>query len=553
MLNRLEISNYALIENAIIRFESGFTTITGETGAGKSILLKALNLLLGDRADTSILKQSEKKCFLEAEFKIDHLNLKTFFQENDLDFESPCIIRREFATSGKSRCFVNDSPVQIALLKDLGGKLVNIHSQHQTLHLFEKNFQLDVLDNFAGQTERIHTYRIDFKHYRERVNRHLELQLKDKENRKEKDYLEFLINELNLANLGHVNLEELKISSDKIEYAEKISEGLGLSVSVFENETYGPLNGVNTLLESFEELKTYDPIYATIHARLISLKIELQDIQADIEGRANNQEFSEENATSIKDKMDLLNSLCFKHNLTEVTELIALKTKLEGEMAEIDGVEEELNKIGAEIEADKKRLKQKALVIRKNRKTHIPQLTKKIKSSLDQLSMEDAEIEIQLEEIERLSSTGLDQIDLLFKTNKGGQFLPLKKIASGGELSRLMLSIMSILSECKKLPTLIFDEIDTGVSGEVASKIANEFVKMGQEIQLIAITHLPQVASRGTQHLHVSKNNDSAKTQTNITQLDKERRVEEIAKMISGAEITDAAKENALHLLNISQ
>ncbi|MEO9532781.1 MAG: DNA repair protein RecN [Crocinitomicaceae bacterium] len=552
MLNRLEISNYALIENAIIRFESGFTTITGETGAGKSILLKALNLLLGDRADTSILKQSEKKCFLEAEFKIDHLNLKSFFDENDLDFESPCIIRREFTTSGKSRCFVNDSPVQIAILKELGGQLVNIHSQHQTLHLFEKNFQLDVLDNFADQIEQIQDYKEDFKQYRERVNRHIELQLKDKENRKEKDYLEFLINELNLADLDNVNLEELKIANDRIEFSEKISDGLGLSVSVFENETYGPLNGIKTLIETFEELKSYDPIYADLHGRLISLKIELQDIQSDIEAQANNQDFSEVDAVAIKEKMDLLNSLCFKHNLSEVAELIELKAKLEQDMAEIDGVEDELNKIGIQIEADKKRLKEKALAIRKNRVAHIPKLTSKIKTSLDQLSMEDAEIEIQLEELERLSINGLDQIDLLFKTNKGGQFLPLKKIASGGELSRLMLSIMSILSECKNLPTLIFDEIDTGVSGEVASKIANEFVKMGSKIQLIAITHLPQVASRGAQHLHVSKNNDTDKTQTNITQLNQDKRVEEIAKMISGAEITDAAKENALHLLNIS-
>ena len=552
MLNRLEISNYALIENAIIRFESGFTTITGETGAGKSILLKALNLLLGDRADTSVLKQSENKCFLEAEFKIDHLNLKAFFVDNDLDFESPCIIRREFTASGKSRCFVNDSPVQISVLKELGSHLVNIHSQHQTLHLFEKNFQFDVLDNFAGHMADLLDYKEDYKAYRERVARHIELQVKDKENRKEKDYLEFLINELKLADLDNVNLEELKITSDKIEFAEKIAEGLGLAESVVSNDTYGPIVGIKTLIETFEELKTYDPIYADLHGRLLSLKIELNDITSEVEAQANNQDFSEENAQEVKEKMDLLNSLCFKHNLTEVTELIALKEKLESEMATIDGVEDELAKIALEIEADKKRLREKALVIRKNRLKCIPDLTKKIKTSLNQLSMEDAEIQFQLEEIERLSPAGLDQIEVLFKTNKGGQFLPLKKIASGGELSRLMLSIMSILSECKKLPTLIFDEIDTGVSGEVASKIANEFVKMGQKIQIVSITHLPQVASRGTQHLHVFKNNDAEKTQTNITQLDENKRIEEIAKMISGAEITDAAKENAVHLLNIS-
>jgi len=552
MLNRLEISNYALIENAVINLDSGFTAITGETGAGKSILLKALNLLLGERADTSVLKQSDKKCFLEAEFKIDQLNLENYFEENDLDFESPCIVRREFTTSGKSRCFVNDSPVQIAQLKNLGNHLVNIHSQHQTLDLFDKQFQIDVLDSYAGIENEAGQFKKDFTAYRLKVNRHIELQVKDIENRKEKDYTEFLLNELQAADLENTDLDSLKSNHDKIEFAEKISEGLGLANSVFENDTYGPHNGIKTLLETFEELKAYDPKFADIHARLLSLKIELDDVQNEIGNASGEFDFSEAEALVIKEKMELLNSLCFKHNLNEVSELIALQEKLSGQLAELDGFEEELNKLEKEIEADKIALTKRAEQIRSKRQESQSKLCVAIESSLSNLSMEDAKMKIEFQETEKLTKNGLDQIEFLFQTNKGGQFASLKKVASGGELSRMMLSIMSILSECKHLPTLIFDEIDTGVSGEVAAKIAKEFIKMGAKIQLIAITHLPQVAAKGKHHLHVSKNNDSEKTVTHIKQLTNVERIDELAKMISGEEITSAAKENAMHLLNIS-
>lgn len=283
MLQRLEISNYALIENVKISLNEGFTVITGETGAGKSILLKALNLLLGERADTSVLKQSDKKCFLEAEFNIQNLHLEPFFKEHDLDFEQVCIVRREFTSSGKSRCFVNDSPVQMSVLKSLGELLVNIHSQHQTLALFGKAFQIEVLDYFAGTADQAQAFKKDFHAYRALINERIELQLKDKENRKEKDYLEFLINELKLADLENTDLESLKSQAEKLANAEKISESLGLANSVFNNETYGPHNGIKTLLETFEELKSYDPNYADMHARLLSLKIELDDIQNEVD------------------------------------------------------------------------------------------------------------------------------------------------------------------------------------------------------------------------------------------------------------------------------
>lgn len=549
MLNRLDISNYALIDNVSINFEGGFSTITGETGAGKSILLKALNLLLGERADTSVLRQSEKKCFLEAAFNIEQLNLQDYFEEQDLDYESPCIIRREFTSSGKSRCFVNDSPVQIAQLKHLGEKLINIHSQHQTLQLFESEFQTSVLDSFSGNDELVLAYKRAFKEYRQKVNLSIELEVKERENRKEKDYLEFLLSELKAADLANTDLEKLKIQSDKIEYAEKITESLGLAKSIFENDTYGPSNGVKTLLETFEELKSYDPIYADIHARLLSLKIEMDDIESEVSSQSSGVDFSPSEAVAIKEKMDLLNSLCFKHNLSEVIQLQELEQKLQGDLSAINSSDQQLQILLKEIDQSKKELTKQSLTLRSKREGNLKALSEKVCSILGDLGMPDAEMDIQMSALEKLALNGLDKIEFTFKTNKGGQFMPLKKVASGGELSRLMLAIMSILSKNKQLPTLIFDEIDTGVSGEVASKMANEFVKMGEKIQLISITHLPQIAAKGKKHYHVSKSNDANRTTTQVELLDNQERINEIAKMMSGEEITKAALENASQLL----
>ena len=427
MLNRLEISNYALIENASLQFQSGFTVITGETGAGKSILLKALNLLLGERADISVLKQSEKKCFLEAEFDVKQLDLASFFDANELDYDPSCIIRREFTPSGKSRCFVNDSPVQIKVLAELGAKLVNIHSQHQTLDLFDTAFQTEVIDTISGTEERVSLYKQNYLSHREKVKEHISLQLKDMENRKEKDYLTFLINELNAAELENLNLEDLKSNSDRIEFAEKISEGLALAKSIFDNETYGPLNGVKSLIENFEELKNYDKKYADILSRLLSVKIELDDIDSEIQNQNSEMDFSDSEAQLIKEKMEMLNSLCFKHNLTEVSDLIELQAKLNGQLAEIGDIENRLDTLSIEIEADKQTLLAEAKEISKIRKSNNVSLSEKVKLTLDKLAMSDAEMQVDIQALEKIGPTGIDQIQFLFKTNKGGQFLPLKK------------------------------------------------------------------------------------------------------------------------------
>lgn len=550
MLKRLEISNYALIENMNLPFNKGFTTITGETGAGKSILLKALNLLLGERADTAILKQSEKKCILEAEFDITALGLAPYFEQNELDYDANCILRREFNSAGKSRAFVNDSPVQIQLLKELGEQLVSIHTQHQTLHILNSDFQLDTLDHFSGIHAEVKDYKTIYKTYRSKVSELIELQVKEMENRKEKDYLGFLLTELEEANLAKLNLEDLQQKAARVENSEKIQTALRFAKSVIENESFSPSIGIRTLIETFDDIKKYDTTFADIAARLWSLKIELDDLETEIDRRDNDDNFSDEEVFEIKTKIDQFNALSFKHNVKEVAQLIELQRSIANQLDEISSLETKIEGLEKEIGHLKKDVEERAKTIHQKRVAHKTKLALEVKTRLAQLAMPDAELSIELSEKAKPSSSGYDTIEFLFKTNLGGQFAPVKKVASGGELSRLMLTILSILSETKNLPTLIFDEIDTGVSGEVATKMANEFNKMGKRMQVVAITHLPQVAAKAITHLHVKKTTEDDKTKTFVLELDRTQRIDVLASMMSGSEITKAAKENAVDLLD---
>ncbi len=550
MLKRLDISNYALIENANLRLNKGFTVITGETGAGKSILLKALNLLLGERADTSVLRQSEKKCILEAVFDIEALSLNNFFKRNELDYDKECIVRREFNSAGKSRAFINDTPVQLALLKSLGNELISVHTQHQTLDVLNKDFQLDVLDHFAGIEKIVRTYTSEYQNYIADVDQLVQLKVKDKESRKEKDYLSFLLKELDEANLDGIDIEKLKSQTAIVENSEKIQTAIRFAQSVFENESYGPTVGIKTLLETFEELKEYDQNYADLYARILSVKIELDDVESEVSRFDDQAQFSNEEALAIKEKLEQINALSFKHNLTGIEDLIALQASIRNELNGISTLEDTIVDLEKSIAEHRNKLTEMAKVIHEKRKKSIPSFVKGVKTSLSNLAMPDAELSVDLKSIEKLTAKGMDDLEFLFKTNLGGAFLPIRKVASGGELSRLMLVILSILSETKNLPTLIFDEIDTGVSGEVAAKIANEFDRMGKKIQVIAITHLAQVAGKGHSHLHVTKGKAENKTITSVTEIKGEGRINILAQMISGEEITAAARENAANLLS---
>ena len=550
MLCRLDISNYALIENLKLDFSSGYSVITGETGAGKSILLKALNLLMGERADASVIKQNDKKCVLEAEFKVKNIISKSFFNKYDIDFEPQTIIRREFTPSGKSRLFINDSPVTLSTLKAFGDKLMKIHTQHQTLDLFNKQFQMELLDSFSGIEKEVNEYGKLYSIYKTQKQILIDLKLADAENRKEKDYVEFLLTELCEANLDAVNITELENEYNKIQNWSSIKEALDSAVSIFQSSEGSPIAGIDNLLTSLHPLQQIDPFYNELILRLNSTKIELQDIESDIDSKNDLDDLDEEKAILVKEKIESINALSYKHNVNSIIELIELRDKLTIQITGFGSVETEIVELEQSIAENQKQLQLQAVSIDKSRKSNIEPLQNSINSILHQLAMPNAELKIDLVLNTELNATGLNTIDFLFKTNLGGDYLQIKKSASGGELSRLMLAILVVLAKTKSLPTLIFDEIDTGVSGDVAAKMAKVFEKLGQKSQLVAITHLPQIAGKGKIHYHVFKSDSEDKTRTKVVQLSTEERVGELAKMMSGEKVTESAIENAKQLLS---
>ncbi len=549
MLLKLNISNYALIDNLNLNFYEGFSAITGETGAGKSILLKALNLLLGDRADYSVLKQNDKKCIIEAEFNVEKIISKSFFEELDIDYDAHTIIRREFTTSGKSRMFINDTPVNLSTLKSLGDKLVKIHTQHQTLDLFDKTFQMEVLDGVAGLYDEVKQYKKDYKTYLNLKLQLSQLQISETKNRKEKDYLTFLINELNQANLDGVKVAELQAEYNTIQNWSVVKESLQNAKGVFQDESTSPIHSIDILLTILYPLKDIDSKYSELILRLNSAKIELQDIESEIENLSDVDDLDEEKAIEIKEKIEAINALSYKHNVNSIEELIELKHQFEKQISEFSSVEHQINDIQLKLSNLKTSLHQQAEFLNKKRIESISSLQKEVNGWLEDMSMPNAELKIELLTEKQLNYLGLNTIDFLFKTNKGGDYLSIKKTASGGELSRLMLSILVVIAKTKALPTLIFDEIDTGVSGEVASKMANVFKQLSQTSQLIVITHLPQVAGKATHHYHVSKFDVNDKTNTKVIQLKEAERINELAKMLSGEQLTDTAIENAKQLI----
>lgn len=550
MLTRLDISNYALIENVQLEFKSGYSVITGETGAGKSILLKALNLLLGDRADYSVINQNENKCVLEAEFNIASILDQSYFESIDLDYEPHTIIRREFTANGKSRVFVNDTPASVAQIKQLGSRLVNIHTQHQTLQLFEAPFQMSILDDYATITEKQQSYKSLFQQYKNKLNQLDHLRVQESENRKEKDYKSFLLTEFESLPLDKINVEELEQEHLKIQNWEQIKSGLNNALSIFQQTEYSPIESINQLMTALHELKDIDSTYNELMIRLNSVKIELQDIESEMDQLSDQEDLDEERAKVVEDLIESINSLAYKHNVKTISELIEVKNQIESELNNFSSIETDIEQLEAEVLALQSQLDDMAQQLNDQRVKAIPSLEKLVSKQLSDLLMPEAELKLQLTQTDTLNVFGKNKIEFLFKTNLGGEYLEVKKSASGGELSRLMLVLLSISAAKKTLPTLIFDEIDTGVSGEVASRIANTFYQLGQDTQIISITHLPQVAAKAHQHFHVSKSNVANKTQTKVQLLNMEGRVNELAKMMSGEEITSSAIENAKQLLN---
>ncbi|KOY50734.1 DNA repair protein RecN [Polaribacter dokdonensis] len=550
MLTQLSINNYALINQLAIDFSSGLSIITGETGAGKSILLGALGLVLGNRADLSSLKDTSRKCVVEAKVAIENYNLKAFFNEVDLDYEAETIIRREILPSGKSRAFVNDTPVKLSVLNELRVKLIDVHSQHQTMQLSDNSFQFTILDALAKNQSELEKYVVHFKKLNQLKKEFQELEQAQKEANQKHDYNLHLFNELDEANVKVDEQEELEEKLEKLNNIEDIKLNLSEALEISENEEIGLQNLLSTLENRLSKISSFSKEYQSLSERITSVKIEFDDIVAELENANDNVDFNPNEIEELNDRLQLIYNLQKKHYVNSNQELLTILEELADKVSQVENAEETINNKKKEIEIVSKKLDAIALIITKNRTKAIPNLTKELETLLADLGMENARFSIKVKPTTSYFTNGKDELSFLFSANKGGNFGELKKVASGGELSRIMLSVKKVLSANTQLPTIIFDEIDTGVSGEVSNKIAAIMQQMSKNMQVIAITHLPQIAAKGNNHYKVFKKEIKGVTTTNLKQLSTEERVVEIAEMLSGKDISDSALTHAKELLN---
>jgi DNA repair protein RecN (Recombination protein N) len=550
LLTQLSINNYALINKLSIDFSSGLSIITGETGAGKSILLGALGLVLGNRADLSSLKDTSHKCIVEAKVAISNYSLEGFFNEVDLDYEPETIIRREILPSGKSRAFVNDTPVTLSVLNQLRTKLIDVHSQHQTMQLSDNSFQFSILDALAKNQIRIASYKRGFFQLNKLKRELGQLEAIQLEANQQYDYNLHLYKELEEAKVKVDEQTILEERLDKLNNIEDIRNNLSEALELTINEEIGIQNLLNTLENRLTKISSFSKEYQEISARVTSIKIEIDDIVTELENANESVEFNPSEVEEINDRLQLLYNLQKKHAVNSNKELITVFEELSEKVAIVESAEEVINKKQEEIDVVSEKLDKVAGLITKARTSSIPKLTKELHVLLTDLGMENARFSIRIIPTNNYFSNGKDELELLFSANKGGNFGELKKVASGGELSRIMLSVKKVLSENTQLPTIIFDEIDTGVSGEVSNKIAAIMQKMSNNMQVIAITHLPQIAAKGSSHYKVYKKEINGVTTTNLKQLTTDERIVEIAEMLSGKDISDSALTHAKELLN---
>jgi DNA repair protein RecN (Recombination protein N) len=550
LLTQLSINNYALINQLSIDFSSGLSIITGETGAGKSILLGALGLVLGNRADLSSLKDTSRKCIVEAKVSLANYNLKDFFDKVDLDYEAETIIRREILPSGKSRAFVNDTPVTLSVLNQLRTQLVDVHSQHQTMQLSDNSFQFSVIDSLAKNQERIASYQRGFQQLNHHKKQLQKLEAIQKEANQQYDYNLHLFNELEEAKLKVDEQEVLEEKLDKLNNIEDIKLNLSEALELSVNEEIGIQNLLNTLENRLEKIAPFSTEYEELSKRITSIKIEMDDIVSELEDANENVEFNPNEAEEINDRLQLIYNLQKKHYADTNQQLLVVFEDLSEKVSQVENAEETINSKKKEIDGVAIKLDKVAALISKNRTSSAPKLTKELQLLLTELGMENARFSIKIKQTANYFYNGKDELEFLFSANKGGSFGELKKVASGGELSRIMLSVKKVLSENTQLPTIIFDEIDTGVSGEVSNKIAAIMQQMSKNMQVISITHLPQIASKGENHYKVFKKEISGITTTSLKHLTMEERIVEIAEMLSGKDISDSALTHAKELLS---
>ena len=548
MLSRIFIQNFALIDSLEITLNKGLQVITGETGAGKSIILGALRLILGERADVKSIQSSETKSVVEAEFIVnDHF--KSFFEENDLDFDINTVIRREILPTGKSRAFINDVPVTLETLKILSSKLIDIHSQFETSNLFDEEYQFKMIDGLSKNKTLIFNYQEDFFAYKKLVKELADYKIQLSEGNKENDYKNFLLEELTELNLDEIDLEDIQNQLSRQENAETIVENLSLIFTKMDQEEIGVLDSLLDIKNKLAKVAALSHQYSKLNQRFEENFVELKDLVFDLQNEAENMETSPETLVDLTVQLNKMNALFLKHKVNSVAELIEIRDQLEREQTGFADLENVISKLEKKIETAAEKLEKTATILSENRKKSIPNFVKKTEQLLHQLGLEKAKIEIQLTPLENLSAFGKEHIQLLFQANSGFPLKPIQTAISGGERSRVMLSIKKLMAENSELPTLILDEIDTGVSGKVAEEIGNVMKEMSENMQLIVITHLAQVAAKGNNNYKVLKREISGKTQSTIIPLDQEEKLQEIAQLLSGSKITEAAISQAKELM----
>ena len=552
MLRTLRVNNFAIIDQLEIDFHQGMTTITGETGAGKSILLGALKLVLGERADLKALKNADEKCIIEAIFNIKDLELNDFFEEYDLDYEDESILRRELLPSGKSRAFINDTPVKVSILQELSELLIDIHSQFNTPKIFEADFQLSMLDIYGENKELLKEYKKVFNQYISTKKKIKDAQNSLENQSQDLEYKLHLWEELNNASLKHDELEHLEFEIKSLANVEEIISTLNETYQFLEHPEMGIISQLNEASNKLNKISDYNSQYNSIYERLISSKIELQDISGEMSHLIESTEINPERLQEITDRYDLIHKLLRKHNVITIEELIIKRDELESQTSGFDNLSDLIIHLTKELNAISEKLDKQALKIRKNRFSSIEIIRKNILNTLSQLGMENSQLMIQLNETLDFTATGKDEVLFLFSANKGMEPRIFEKSVSGGERSRLMLAIKKLLATHQHLPTLILDEIDTGISGKVANETGKVMQSMSDNMQLLVITHLPQVSSKGNYQLKVYKEVVEETTQTNVIELSQQQRLEEIAQMISGSELTEAAINQAKELMNLN-
>jgi DNA repair protein RecN (Recombination protein N) len=549
MLKHLLIENYALIDHLDMAFKEELTVITGETGAGKSILLGALALILGQRADTMVLMDKNRKCIVEGTFFLKNITIKDLFEKYQLDFDEMSNFRREITPQGKSRAFVNDTPVNLSVMRELAEKLIDIHSQHQTLLIGESSFQFDVIDSFSKNTQLVNQYRAEYREWVKQKTYLADLEEKEKRAIADLDYFKFQFDELDKAKLNTEEYEKLDGELEILRHAEDIKLGLEKASFAVATADINLLGIMNEVLQSLRPIARFNEKYQQLLSRLESVIIEVKDLNAEIENESENVLHDPEHTLQLQQRLDLLNKLLLKHNAANINELQQIRNDYQSKIKAIDSLDDQISELKKALKNSQDRLQKKAEDISVRRRNVISEMEKQISGLLKQLGMPGARFLISRTDLSDLSLNGIDHINFLFSANPGAEPREIARVASGGELSRLMLSIKSMISQRNLLPTIIFDEIDAGISGETATKVANILENISKNMQVITITHLPQIASRGRTHLLVYKTIDQGRAITGIKSIDNQDRILEIAKMLGGEKPTEVMLATARQLI----